>query len=90
MHGRHEAELLSGWWKPAGQAEQSSAFWFSEKRPDGHTTHVSSVLFRRFPALHSEHDALPLPAVRPGLQAVHVSAAGSSAKVFSLQMGQYA
>ena len=82
-HGRHEAELLSGWWKPIGHAVHVSAFWFWENRPAAHTTHVLSASFRRFPALHSEQDALPLPAVRPVAQLSQVSASGSAAKVFS-------
>ena len=69
MHGRHDAELLSGWWKPFGHAVHWAAFWVSENRPDAHTTQVWSVSFRRLPALHSEHDTLPLPAVRPAAQA---------------------
>ena len=78
MHGRHDAELLSGWWKPTGQAAHESAFWFRENRPPAHTTHVSSVLLRCLPALHSEQDALPLPAVRPVKQLSQVSASGLS------------
>ena len=50
MHGRHDAELLSGWWKPTRQAEHVFEFWFAENRPVAHTTHVSSVWLRYFPA----------------------------------------
>ena len=40
MHGRHDAELLSGWWKPFGHAVHWAAFWVSENRPDAHSVHV--------------------------------------------------
>ena len=83
MHGRHDAEPLPGWWKPLGHAEHVSAFWFSENRPAAHTTHVLFALLRRLPALHSEQDALPLPAVRPVAQLSQFSASGSAAKVSS-------
>ena len=39
MHGRHDAELLSGWWKPFGHAAHVSAFWSSEKLPAAHVAH---------------------------------------------------
>ena len=85
MHGRHDAELLSGWWKPLGHAVQVSAFWFAEKRPAAHTTHVSSVLFRCFPALHSEQDALPLPAVRPEVHFLQAVSSTVSEYVLTVQ-----
>ena len=50
-----------------------------------HTTQDLSVMFIRLPALHAEHDALPLLAVRPGLHASHIVAPASSAKVFCVQ-----
>jgi len=81
MHGRQDAELLSGWWKPSGQAVHRSAFWSSEKRPAAHATQVWSVSFRRLPALHSEHDALPLPALRPVGQGTQTVAWGSAENV---------
>ena len=83
MHGRHDAEVLSGWWKPLGHAAHVSAFWVSENRPAAHTTHVSSVLLRYLPALHSEQDALPLPAVRPVAQLSQFLASDLAAKVFT-------
>ena len=70
MQGRHDAELLSGWWNPRGHAVHVSALWISENWPAEHATQELSVLFRRLPALHCEQDALPLPAVRPAVQAL--------------------
>ena len=86
--GRHVGVGVAGRRQPVGQAEHVSTFWFSENRPAAHTTHVSSALLRRLPALHSEQDALPLPAERPALQAVQAVASGTSVKVSSRQTWQ--
>ena len=67
------------------EAWDSFEFWFSENRPAMQATHVSSVSFRRLPALHAEHNALPLPAVRPSLQSsrrrVHCSCSQTPASL---------
>jgi len=68
LHGRQDAESFLGWWKPSGHNVHVAAFWSAEKRPATHTTHDWSVSFRRFPALHAEQEALPLPALRPSWQ----------------------
>ena len=80
---RHDAAPSSdGWWKPRGHRVHRAAFWISENCPATQSTQVSSAPFRRFPALHAEQDALPLPAVRPVLQCVQVLASGASVYVF--------
>ena len=80
--GRQAAEVLSGWWKPSGHNSHAAAFWLAENCPAAHTTHDWSVPFRRFPALHAEHAALPLPGVvRPVGQVWQTRALGSGAKV---------
>ena len=82
MQGRQDAEVLSGWWKPSGHNSHAAALWLAENCPAAHTTHDWSVPFRRFPALHAEHAALPLPGVvRPVGQVWQVCAFGSGAKV---------
>ena len=81
MHGRHDAEVLSGWWKPRGHSVHCPAFWISENCPAAQSTHVLSALFSRLPALHAEHDALPLPAVRPAWQFSQLMASGALAGV---------